>query len=124
MPTHTGSCHCGRVTFEVTADITNVVECTCSICRKKGALHFRAELEQVHITAGKDVLSIYQFNTKTAQHYFCRTCGIQTFSHSRLAPDKWTVNVRCLDGLDIASLKISSFDGEHWEEAAKALRGH
>ena len=47
MPTHTGSCHCGRFTFEVNADIVNVVECNCSICCKKGALHFRAEPEQI-----------------------------------------------------------------------------
>ena len=122
MSIRTGSCHCGQVKFEVSADITTVVQCNCSICTKKGALHYRAEPEHVRITSGEDALSTYQFNTKTAQHFFCRLCGIHTFAHPRLAPDKWAINVRCIDGFDVSGVDIQPFDGEHWEEAAQALR--
>ena len=36
MKTYQGSCHCGRVRFEVRTELTRVSECNCSICRRKG----------------------------------------------------------------------------------------
>ena len=35
--THHGSCHCGKVTFEVQAKLDYVVDCNCSLCRRKAA---------------------------------------------------------------------------------------
>ncbi len=119
MPTYRGSCHCGCVTFEVEAEIKSVTECNCSMCKRKGALYQKAEVEQFKITSGEDALTAYQFNTKTATHYFCRHCGIHPFHRPRLAPERWTVNVRCLDDVDISALEIHLFDGQNWEAAAK-----
>lgn len=121
MPTYQGSCHCGRVAFEVDGDIRGVVECNCSICRRKGALWHAAKADQVRITAGESDLGTYQFNTMKARHYFCKACGVSPFSHPRIDPSLWVVNVRCLEGVDLKSLPVQLFDGEHWEEAAKAL---
>jgi hypothetical protein len=64
---------------------------------------------------------MHQLNTKTAKHYFCKHCGIHPFTRPRLDPSLWVVNVRCLDEVDLASLAIRLFDGEHWDEAAKAF---
>ena len=36
--TYTGGCHCGRVRYEVSADLGKVFGCNCSICTKRGAL--------------------------------------------------------------------------------------
>src|SRR5262245_51884510 len=33
-----GSCHCGRVSFEVEGDLGQVMECNCSHCSRKGYL--------------------------------------------------------------------------------------
>jgi hypothetical protein len=117
--THRGSCHCGLVTFEVDADITGVVDCNCSLCRRKGALWVAAAENDLRILSGEKDLVLYQFNTKTAKHYSCPRCGISPFSHPRLAPGKWVVNARCIDGLDLAKLPVRTFDGVHWEEAAQ-----
>jgi hypothetical protein len=62
---------------------------------------------------------LYQFNTKTAKHYFCRHCGIQPFIRPRLDPSRWAFNARCIDGFEPSSVEIRSFDGANWEEAAK-----
>ena len=35
---HRGSCHCGRIAFEVEGELTAAVACNCSICSRKGAL--------------------------------------------------------------------------------------
>ncbi len=122
MPTtHHGSCHCGRVKFELTSTIDRVMECNCSICRRKGALWHGATDDTLRIVSGEADLMLYQFGTEKAKHYFCRHCGVHPFSRPRLDPSRWVVNVRCIDGLDLASLKVGLFDGEHWEEAARAF---
>lgn len=36
--TYQGSCHCGRVAFELDATLGYVMECNCSLCRRVGAL--------------------------------------------------------------------------------------
>lgn len=38
MQTYQGSCHCGLVRFEITADLDYVGVCDCSMCRRRGAL--------------------------------------------------------------------------------------
>ncbi|MBI4083758.1 MAG: GFA family protein [Candidatus Lambdaproteobacteria bacterium] len=124
MRTYHGSCHCGRVKFEIETDLTAVVECNCSICSKKGALHHRVPPERFRLLAGEDALAVYRFNTATAQHLFCRHCGIHSFSRPRLAPDQYTVNVRCLDDFDLAVERpeVRHFDGRNFEQAASTFR--
>ena len=117
MRTYEGSCHCGRVRFRVTTELTRVVQCNCSICAKKGFLHLIVPPESFELVAGREEIAVYEFNTKTARHQFCRTCGIHPFYVPRSDPDKIDVNVRCLDGVDLASLPLEPFDGRNWEHA-------
>ncbi|HXJ34553.1 MAG TPA: GFA family protein [Candidatus Eisenbacteria bacterium] len=117
MQTYTGGCHCGRVRFRVTADLDRVTSCNCSMCAKKGFLHLIVPPEQFELVSGAEDLTTYEFNTGVAKHRFCRTCGIHSFYTPRSDPDKVDVNVRCLDGIDPAALRITGFDGRHWEEA-------
>jgi hypothetical protein len=114
-----GGCHCGRVRFRVTADLDRVTECNCSICTKKGFLHLIVPPTQFELLRGEESLTTYQFNTKIAQHTFCKRCGIHPFYVPRSDPDKIDVNVRCLDGIDPATLAIHRFDGRHWEDAMR-----
>jgi len=124
MATYRGSCHCGRVTFEVDADITALSECNCSLCARKGALYVPVrEIEAVRILAGESELGVYQFNTRTATHYFCRHCGIHPFHRRRVAPERWSVNARCLDDFErLQALPVRHFDGQNWEQAAARER--
>ena len=117
MKTMRGGCHCGRVRFKVTADLDRVTYCNCSMCSKKGFLHLIVPPEQFELLSGKDNLTTYEFNTRTAKHTFCKTCGIHAFYVPRSDPDKIDVNARCLDGIDIAALKPHLFDGRNWEQA-------
>ena len=117
MPTYEGGCHCGRVRFRVTADLDRVSECNCSICSKKGFLHLIVPKERFELLSGRSDLTIYRFNTGVAQHTFCSHCGIHSFYVPRSDPDKIDVNVRCLDGIDLAMIRPHAFDGKHWEDA-------
>jgi len=115
--TLSGGCHCGRVRFRVTADLSRVTECNCSICTKKGFLHLIVARDAFELLSGADALTTYRFNTGTAQHTFCATCGINSFYIPRSDPDKIDVNVRCLDGVALATIKPLLFDGKNWEQA-------
>ncbi len=119
MPTQTGGCHCGRVRFRVTAPLERVTECNCSMCDKKGILHWIVPQAAFELLAGRDELTTYTFNTGVAQHHFCRHCGIHSFYVPRSDPDKIDVNARCLDGVDHRALAVEPFDGRHWETAIR-----
>ena len=98
--TYRGTCHCGRVKFVVNANLDHVRVCDCSICRRRGALNHRVAESDLQILTPLDELTLYQWNTRTAKDYFCPTCGISPFRRPRTAPEKWTVNVRCIEGID------------------------
>lgn len=117
METYEGGCHCGRVRFRVTTDFARVSQCNCSICSKKGFLHLIVPPERFELLSGRDDLVTYTFNTGVAKHQFCRHCGVHSFYVPRSDPDKIDVNVRCLENVDTASLTISRFDGQNWEQA-------
>jgi len=123
MNTYHGSCHCGQVKFSVTTDIKKVVLCNCSICSKKGVLHHRVSPKQFSLLEGEEFLSLYQFDTKEAKHFFCKNCGIHPFSNPRSAPDMYSINVRCLDDFDLDTEKyvVVKFDGRNWEDAVEKL---
>jgi hypothetical protein len=124
LRSYDGGCHCGRVRFRVTADLGQALECNCSICAKKGFLHLIVPPQQFTLLRGDDELATYTFNTGIAKHTFCRTCGIHPFYVPRSDPDKIDVNVRCLDGVDLAALRPQAFDGRNWEDAmARRARG-
>lgn len=121
MPRYQGGCHCGRVRFEIDAEIGTVIDCNCSICAKKGFLHLIVDPQQVRMLSPADAVSLYQFNTKTAKHYFCPVCGISPYYIPRSHPDKIDVNVRCLEGVELESLTIVPFNGREWEENRASL---
>ena len=120
--TFRGSCHCGAVRFEVDAAPTSLSECNCSMCRRKGARYVKvADIAGLRILTGEDNLTLYQFNTRQAKHYFCKTCGVHPFHRPRLDPTRWSVNARCLEAedFDLASYPVTQFDGVNWEEQAR-----
>jgi hypothetical protein len=123
MQWFSGSCHCSSVRFEVAGPIERVVQCNCSICSKKGALHHAVEPGSFKLLSGQETLGTYRFGTGEAQHHFCTVCGIHVFSRPRGAPQLYSVNVRVLDNFDIQPGKpeVVQFDGQHWEEAIARL---
>lgn len=121
---HAGGCHCGRVRFEVDAPAELVIdECNCSMCRRTGFLHLIVPQERFRIVQGADAMATYTFNTGTAKHMFCATCGIKPFYVPRSHPDGWSVNARCIDSDTVRGMKINAVDGRNWEMQYPAGRG-
>ncbi len=99
---HRSTCHCGSVELEVDLPdgIVDPRRCDCSICRRKGAVVASVPLSAVKIVKGEDVLSLYQFDTKEAKHYFCSICGIYTHHKRRSNPHQFGINIGCLEGVN------------------------
>jgi len=111
MQTYNGSCHCGRVRFEVDIETESVRICDCSICHKRGALNVRVRAEHIRIHTPLEDLSLYKWHTRVAKDYFCPDCGILPFRRPRTAPELWTINARCLDDAEIQSWAIERVSG-------------
>lgn len=110
----TGGCHCGAVRFEAEADLSEVNECNCSHCQKKGFLLAFTPAENFRLLSGEDKLTEYRFNKKTIGHLFCSQCGVQPFGRGG-TPDGAeiaAVNARCVDDIDLAALKRTPVDGK------------
>lgn len=94
--------------------VEKALSCNCSICEKRGTLLDFVPEAKFKLLSGESNLSDYQFNKKVIHHLFCKTCGVASFGKA-VAPDGSKVvaiNVRCLDGVDISSLKIQHYDGK------------
>ena len=65
---------------------------------------------------GQDNLTCYSFNTHTAKHVFCKTCGVQSFYRPRSNPDGYGVMPHCLDEGTVKDVKIEACDGRNWEK--------
>ena len=124
MVTHHGGCHCGRVRFEVDAEAELMVdECNCSMCSRLAYQHLIVPAKRFRLVKGKEALTTYTFNTGTAKHHFCSTCGVKSFYVPRSHPDGVSVNARCIDSPTITGVKISFVDGRNWEKHYPAGRG-
>ncbi len=122
MQNCSGSCHCGKVKFdiEISAKIT-IHRCNCSICKKSGYLHLIVAASRFHLRCGEENLTDYRFHTGVARHLFCRHCGIKAFYVPRSHPQDYSVNLNCIDLPPETEVSIEPFDGRNWSENHEQL---
>ena len=99
----TGTCHCGAVKIEIPfeGEFKETSRCDCSYCSRRWAVTTNANVDDLKVLEGQDKLSLYQWGTKTAKHYFCSICGIYTHHQRRSDPTKYGVNIACFDGVNV-----------------------
>ena len=110
---YTGGCQCGAVRYQANFELGEVIACNCSRCGRLGSLLAFMPKEGFTLLAGEGAMTEYQFNKHNIHHLFCSTCGIQSFARGK-RPDgaeMVAVNVRCLDDVDVDSLKVKKVDG-------------
>ena len=109
-----GSCHCGKVAYEVEMDeLEGVMECNCSICSRKGAKMAFAPRAKLKLTTPESNAKSYLFNKHVIEHRFCPECGIHAYGvgKDRQGNEMAMINVRCLEGVDSAALPVKHVDG-------------
>ncbi|MGH8161782.1 MAG: GFA family protein [Gammaproteobacteria bacterium] len=110
---HKGSCHCGKVACEVDCEIDEVISCNCSICQRKGHLLTFVPLEKFSLKTPRENLADYMFYKHHIHHHFCPDCGCSPFAlgSDGNGNEMAAINARCLEDVDIESLKIKHVDG-------------
>jgi len=111
---HKATCHCGSVELELflPSGIQNPIRCDCSMCRRKGAVMGSVDFSGLRVVKGENFLKLYQFNTKTAKHYFCSNCGVYTHNQRRSNPNEYGFNIGCLENVNPFDIKdVTIVDG-------------
>jgi hypothetical protein len=101
------------VTYEVTADFTEGMNCNCSHCKRKGFLLAFAPEASFNLKSGEDNLTTYHFNKKHIDHQFCKTCGVQSFARGHDGNGNYMVaiNLNCIENFDTTAITVNDFDG-------------
>lgn len=109
------SCHCGNIAYSVEGDLEQAIECNCTHCSRKGYLLWFVPRSQVTFRTAEADMSEYQFNKHAIHHRFCAQCGCAPLATGKDAKgnDTVSVNVRCIEGIDLAAVKRVPFDGLH-----------
>ncbi|OIQ32330.1 MAG: aldehyde-activating protein [Alphaproteobacteria bacterium MedPE-SWcel] len=94
------SCHCGAVEIEaeLPKGLGSASRCDCSFCLRRGAAAVTARTASLRVIRGAENLTLYTWGSHTAQHYFCRTCGIYLYHQRRSDPRECGINLACLPG--------------------------
>ena len=108
-----GSCHCGRVAFEVEGTLESAMACNCSICQRKGALMWFVPRDKLSLLTPEEDADTYLFNKHVIKHRFCATCGIHPYGEGTDPRGNRTaaVNIRCLEGIALEQIPVKHFDG-------------
>jgi hypothetical protein len=111
--THRGSCHCGRIAFEVEGDIDRALSCNCSMCQRKGSLLWFVPRENLRLLTPEENAQTYTFNKHLIQHRFCPICGIHPYAEASDKSGKPMagINLRCIEGIELDGMAVTHFDG-------------
>ncbi|MET0606279.1 MAG: GFA family protein [Beijerinckiaceae bacterium] len=111
--TYEGGCQCGRVRYRVELTLDRAHACNCSRCQKVGSLLAFAPIDKFELVSGEDEMTEYLFNKHVIHHYFCATCGVQSFSRGRGpgGAEMAAINVRCLDGVEPDDIPVKKVNG-------------
>ena len=107
-----GTCHCRSIKFEIESDLEKIVQCNCSICIRRNAKMIMVPKENFKLIEGLEDLTLYQFNTDIAKHFFCKKCGIYTHHNRKSDPNGMGVNLGCIENIDPMEFNTIKFDGK------------
>jgi hypothetical protein len=108
-----GSCHCGRIKFEIEGSLESAVTCNCSMCQRKGAVMWFVPRDKLRLLTPEQDASTYLFNKHAIKHRYCSVCGIHPYGEGADPKGMRTaaVNIRCLEGIELESIPTKHYDG-------------
>ncbi len=114
------TCHCGAVELQVTLSepLSDARRCDCSFCAKRGPAVVFVAKGDLQIVKGQDSLTLYQWNTRQEEHFFCKTCGVYTHHQHADPREGYAVNLCGIEGVDPRDHdSIGWVDGKNYQPA-------
>ncbi|MCL1079075.1 GFA family protein [Parashewanella spongiae] len=78
-----GSCLCGNVKFEIHTEITDIIHCHCSLCRKSSGTAYATNgfvnADKFNLVQGKNQINFFELRPGKKRH-FCLNCASPIFS--------------------------------------------
>jgi hypothetical protein len=107
------NCHCGAVQIELVRKPKSLTQCTCSICRRYGALWVYCTRKSARVLTGSGPETAYSWNDRTIEFFHCNQCGCVTRFESieRSDTSRVAVNARMMSPEDIEGIEVRTFDG-------------
>jgi hypothetical protein len=108
-----GSCHCGRIAFQIEGTLGGATSCNCSICQRKGSLMWFIPRDQLQLLTPDENASTYTFNKHAIKHRFCPKCGMHPYGEGvdPKGNSMAAINIRCLEGIELEKIPVTHFDG-------------
>ncbi|MGD8785433.1 MAG: GFA family protein [Thioalkalispiraceae bacterium] len=121
-----GGCLCGGIRYEITGEITDIVYCHCSECRKAQGSAFATngvvDTASFHILSGEDLLTSFEPSPGYAK-LFCSKCGSPIISKSNKKPGVVRVRLGTIESdiLERPQAHIFVVSKANWEEICGEL---
>lgn len=97
----TGTCACGRVTFEVDQPLVGAAYCYCKRCQRRTGTAFSAtaltQPGSFSITGGQEFVGSYEPGDGGFNKFFCSNCSGQLYTSHPENPDILAVRMGALD---------------------------
>jgi hypothetical protein len=97
---YTGSCLCGGIRFQLSAELGSIDVCYCQMCRKAqgGPLVTNASVEAsaIKVTQGQKLLTSYE-SSPGERRLFCSRCGSPIYSERTDQPQIVRVRVGAIN---------------------------
>jgi len=111
---YSGSCHCGKISYDVEGEIESLIECNCSICSRRGYLLWFVPRDSLKLKTPEENMCTYTFNKHVIKHNFCPECGCAPlgFGTDGKGNEMAAINARCLEDTDLSQFKVIHHDGK------------
>ncbi|EJC6798680.1 GFA family protein [Vibrio parahaemolyticus] len=104
-----GSCLCGSIQFELEGNVTDIIHCHCSLCRKASGSAYATNgfinAQDLKLTDQDNTLTFYE-SSEGRRKYFCKSCGSPIYSSNAQSPERYRLRLGTLDS-DISERPIS-----------------
>jgi len=106
---YSGKCLCGAVNIKITGEISDIIHCHCSLCRKNSGTAYATNgfinTADLEITSGENCLTVFSYKPGRCRH-FCSQCGSPVFSSNDQDPSRLRIRLGIIES-DISERPIS-----------------
>ena len=95
-----GSCLCGGVKISIAGQISDIIHCHCSLCRKSSGTAYATNgfvnSKDFGVVEGQNLLTFYEVSPGKKRH-FCKVCASPVYSSNAQNPERIRIRLGILD---------------------------